>query len=416
MNILVPKHIPWEQFTPIEKDDVAVIAHVLYLSHERRKINNDLRRTNRYWYRIEIGSRRWYKLIGRRYAKLLNRLQELGVIRRPKSYSNGKNGFKKKVWLAPKYREDFETYELPDWMAQKLIDDGERRFNDKCATLPTITRTPIDTYKRLNASIQRLGISITDEELSKLRRYVQKDTNGKVIRRFRPYDNVVVRQLLDNNYLTCTPGGNGARFYSPANQSIREIRPFLTADREHPLVNLDVQCSQPTMLLLACRNHHAPNLPSDLRQLLDYVNRGGDLYELWGKAIGIDDRGDFKSSVLWESLFGPIKDADLLYGLFERDYPTLAQYVWDTKGGQSLKKKDYGRLSVECQLAESDFIIGKVCTRIFDAKPDTFVVTIHDSLLVKPQDRAWIGDIMRDEFRKLDMTPTITETRYDRAG
>jgi len=59
------------------------------------------------------------------------------------------------------------------------------------------------------------------------------------------------------------------------------------------------------------------------------------------------------------------------------------------------------------QRAESKFIIHTVCDRIRRERPDAFVATIHDSVLVLPSDADFVVAVMKEEFAKIGLSPRL---------
>jgi hypothetical protein len=78
-------------------------------------------------------------------------------------------------------------------------------------------------------------------------------------------------------------------------------------------------------------------------------------------------------------------------------YPEIIPYL---KAG---KEGDYRRLAHNMQRAESYYMFQMVCRRIQNERPETFLATIHDSLLVKPDDVDYAYGVMMNEMRSLGM-------------
>ena len=61
---------------------------------------------------------------------------------------------------------------------------------------------------------------------------------------------------------------------------------------------------------------------------------------------------------------------------------------------------------------EATVFIYRVCGRIMKEKPDLFVATIHDSVLTTPENVEYVETVIRDEFAKLGVTPTLKREKY----
>ncbi len=57
------------------------------------------------------------------------------------------------------------------------------------------------------------------------------------------------------------------------------------------------------------------------------------------------------------------------------------------------------------QRIESSFVINKITRKIMEN--NTFVTTIHDSFLVKAQDKDFVINCIVDEFAEYDYTPKL---------
>jgi len=62
------------------------------------------------------------------------------------------------------------------------------------------------------------------------------------------------------------------------------------------------------------------------------------------------------------------------------------------------------------QRAESKMIIETICNRIRTERPNTFILTVHDSLSCIPEDVEYVERVMKEEFAKQGMNPKIKRT------
>jgi hypothetical protein len=105
--------------------------------------------------------------------------------------------------------------------------------------------------------------------------------------------------------------------------------------------------------------------------------------QLWGK----------KGEILRAQYPETARVFDAVEGLYPEIVPCL-------KAG---KEGDYRRLARNMQRAESYYMFQMVCRRIQTERPETFLATIHDSLLVKPEDVDYAYGVMMGEMRSLGM-------------
>ena len=77
-----------------------------------------------------------------------------------------------------------------------------------------------------------------------------------------------------------------------------------------------------------------------------------------------------------------------------------------------LKKKDYTILSKYLQKVESSFVINGFVRDCMDERPDMFVATIHDSVLVETQNLNWAREQFIKQFEPIGLIPTLREKTY----
>ena len=91
---------------------------------------------------------------------------------------------------------------------------------------------------------------------------------------------------------------------------------------------------------------------------------------------------------------------------FRDRYPTAAAVL------KALKARNYRHSSHVLQNFEATVFIYRVCGRIMKEKPDLFVATIHDSILTTPDNVEYVEAVIREEFARLGVTPTLRRESY----
>ncbi len=133
----------------------------------------------------------------------------------------------------------------------------------------------------------------------------------------------------------------------------------------------------------------------------------GDFYEYLAEASGTDisidkRRNRFKEKVFSHVLFAKKKHmANPLAKAFELEFPSIHEMII------SAKKPDDAGLAHWMQRVESSFVIDRVIGRFHEARPNAFVLTIHDSVLTKPEDSEFAHDLLMEEFRQFGVRPTL---------
>lgn len=120
-----------------------------------------------------------------------------------------------------------------------------------------------------------------------------------------------------------------------------------------------------------------------------------------------EDRGHVKRRALIDFFYGkpsyqsPVKDR------IEEKYPTFARVMSD------LKKRDHRRPSWIMQSRESAMFIGRIARRVMHERPDTPLITLHDSLCSTEPHLDYLEDVARDEFRQIGVVPTFKQEQWN---
>lgn len=191
------------------------------------------------------------------------------------------------------------------------------------------------------------------------------------------------------------------KVHTPLTNLRPSLRPYLSVDGSH-LVNLGLKNSLPLLFARLLKQHLGSHLPADARHYIELVEQGL-LYDHLMSQAGIPDtdRESFKESFFASVFFCPnfpITERAMAFG---QEFPHVFAYI------RHEKALDHAALARELQRNESEIMIRRICSRIATLMPKAFLGTIHDSLLVKPEDAQDILGIMRHEFSLDGLNPTI---------
>jgi hypothetical protein len=189
----------------------------------------------------------------------------------------------------------------------------------------------------------------------------------------------------------------------------RELRPYLRYEGKS-LVEIDISNAQPLLLI--------GDYPKDEPERADFckVVESGTFYEELDKPLkkpfGMQKRDLLKKAVYIQIFFGRIYRNDkgekigLIAKAFAQQFPALDKII------DGIKENDYRALSRILQTREAKIMISRVIGRIMRDSP-FFVQTIHDSLLLLPENVEGAKEIMIEEFQKeLGVTPNIKTKGY----
>lgn len=164
------------------------------------------------------------------------------------------------------------------------------------------------------------------------------------------------------------------------------------------------QISQPT-LPLRCPGFAIVN--NDVLQYLLLCEQG-KLYEHLAVVSGADistsdKRGIFKERVYQELFFAKWRSPqNRVVQAFEREFPYIYEMI------KQVNYKDHSRLAKWMQRVEASLVIDRVVERIRQQHPSSFVLTIHDALLVKQDDVGEALNIFKHEFGRFGIRPKFT--------
>ena len=233
------------------------------------------------------------------------------------------------------------------------------------------------------------------------RSFIEDRRRGTIEGRIAAYREQI-RWIRDKSWFYEFDGRN-RRMYSNIASLTRELRPYLRVGGES-LVEIDIKNSQPLFVGLMAK---AAGVDCD-----EYLRLcEADLYQHLADQGGFT-RSDVKRQLMKTALFSPnhARAQRLpVKRLFDRLFPAMADYIRQQKTGQKSKDDDrpHGRFAVKAQYEESKFIIHTVCERIRRERPDCWVGTIHDSILVLPQDVEYVLAVMKEEFARLGVSPRL---------
>ena len=141
--------------------------------------------------------------------------------------------------------------------------------------------------------------------------------------------------------------------------------------------------------------------------------QSGVLYEKFMQHTG-RTRDETKTAMLRSLYYDPKRwrkrrladaypDVASIIDAFPDLYPGVLEYV------NEAKRKDHRKLSHDIQRDESYVVFNMICNAIRIQRPQTFVATIHDALLCKPEDAEFVRKVMYDQFQTLGTHPTIKQ-------
>ena len=370
-----------------------------------------------------------------KYRELLDALEKSGAVRCDHRYIVGRKCFTYR--LGDLFSREYETYVFRN---PRLVASLMRRQEKEVAEL-----TPLHQW--LRDKLPQLDI----DDMAAMR-HLAGNPNAHLFA-------LQVMAIKDKSPIRYDPDPYG-RVHTVLTNLPSDLRQYLRLDGSS-LVNLDIANSQPMFLGLVL---HAPfslknptgeeNGVTDpekqkLLELLDpyYISNQpqasptslrsriinvdqvvmesylscvfqGKLYETLGSFVGLT-REQTKVGVL-HALYCDTKKWEKRGNVLAKEYPetALTFKAYDTlfpglmEAVEVWKEGDYTRLRKAMQRLEAYVMFQIICERIRRERPETWLATIHDSILCHPDDAEYIQSVMVEEFAGIGAAPTIKRKDY----
>lgn len=356
------------------------------------------------------------KRVNNNYKKYFNYLIEHGVIECDNSYIVGEKS--KGYRFAFKYLDMIQMVEITKHTLTKNL--------KKVHTFESDMQKKYDyLHKHFNDGL------IVDFKgaKQKLLELYQKDKKSKKRKAFHKLNTNMVNLIkLNKKEFYFTVDSTSNRLHTLLTVIKKELRPYITYGNTQ-LVNIDIQCSQPTLSLCLLDpgfysselipgrvNIHSidkqvtdtlpiQTISSYIEQNQDKFNEYrelvlGDFYVGMGnllkqKEINISPERDTIKKMMFLVLFSNNKYLGGRKALPKRIFKQLFPEVYEVF--KMYKSAGHEKLPVLLQKIESKLILDKVTKNIYKALPDEVMYTIHDSIVVDEKRVGFCAKVMSQE-------------------
>lgn len=198
-------------------------------------------------------------------------------------------------------------------------------------------------------------------------------------------------QTLIDGELRFTVDDFAGRVHTAITNLYKGLRRFLRVDgSDDVLWEVDIKNSQPLFLGIAAKKENV-----DVARWLKLCEQGV-IYEFFAERMNMT-RKEVKTRVI-AMLYSKSNSRSKVKAIFQKEFPALAEYVQAKKDKVNKKGEHDGHreLAREMQFAERQFIIDIVCPEVL--KGGRFLTTIHDSLLLKKEDKDFALQVMKEKF------------------
>lgn len=190
----------------------------------------------------------------------------------------------------------------------------------------------------------------------------------------------------------------------------KKIRPFLRYNNQQ-LIEVDISNSQPLLFNILIDSYlkevstisnFLPYVPHSDISLYKRLTEEGKIYDYLMDKLNIkEDRDEFKIRFFSKVFYSRENDNYVPEErkMFKALFPNVAKII------SKYKKEDYRDLAIRLQKIEADIMIKKVVPEL--EKKKIFVLTIHDSVLILPEQELIVKKIIINEFQKFGLHPTL---------
>jgi len=226
---------------------------------------------------------------------------------------------------------------------------------------------------------------------------------------------VNISKILEKDWFISV-GINSGRVFTNITSLPRELRSCLYIETPNKgnkkndvpksLYEVDIANSQPFLFNKFLLDYY--NLEDDIfgekyediRKYISLTSKG-ELYEYLMNEFGLTDRESFKKQ-FFGNIFYCKKSSNLSKKqskMFGELFPNIMSLVL------KMKETNYKNLSIQLQKFEVEIIINKISKTLYKNKIEHY--TIHDSIMCFDDDKDFVYDLMKKEFNKIDLRPTL---------
>lgn len=319
------------------------------------------------------------------YLKIKNNLIEWDVIETTGTWTRKQNciGYR----LTPLYQQDIIKVKIQDDLMNVKID----RFRQE--KLSSIQKLPFP-HQALYENLKKLEIHTSAANTYNFEKYPNNN--------LRKYNsNSVLIDKLTASELFYQVDKFGHRAHTNLTNLSGDIRKFIRVENSN-LVQTDVTNSQPLFFYLVIRNIN--QISEVEKNLYKELVEEGMFYEFFmGKLdTPANERDKSKRSVLTSIFFDKYRTKEDKYiRVFKESFPNIFEFI------TVLKRKDHKLLSQKLQREESNFIFNMVVSGWLKKYPEKWILTLHDSIVVKEDDVQHANDCLLYYFGKIGIQPKI---------
>jgi hypothetical protein len=335
---------------------------------------------------VPVSSSILQKVISRsEYLKIKNNLIEWNVIETSGTWTRKQNciGYR----LTPMYQQEIIKVKIQDDLMNVKIDSFRQ---EKLSSIQKLSFP----HQALYENLKKLEIHTSDANTYNFEKYA---TNN--LKKYNSNSVLIVKLTASELFYQVDKFGH--RAHTNLTNISNDLRKFLHVEKSN-LVQTDITNSQPLFFYLVIRNIN--QIPEAEKNLYKELVEKGMFYEFFmGKLdTPANERDKTKTRVLSSIFFDRYRTKEDKYiRVFKESFPNIFEFI------NVLKKKDHKLLSQKLQREESNFIFNKVVPGWMKKYPEKWILTLHDSFVVKEDDVQHANNCLLYYFRKMGIEPKI---------
>lgn len=361
-------------------DHLIDLLHPFYekaIRHELPVIENSIPNNSRFCISVKLNSRIMLGKYGRHYTAYIDYLIENKYIKLSRNYHSNKRSKTYELILKPNESLNVEVYKNYDSSKHKRL---LKYYNEEVNLIPQNIRIEESVFRQTIDNLHH--VSIDERKAITILKTIYSNENSN-----KYYRNNYCIKTISNKQIYIVADDYG-RIHTNFTVLKKEIRnDSLMIDGEE-IYERDVRNSQPFFLLklMADNLQYFSDAEEDLKRYYDLVSTGF-FYEEVNKIFPNKSREDVKKWIMMV-FFNKNYFQDKR---FQKAFSSVFGFIKNYK-----KKHGYKSLAHRLQNIESDFIFGKVCSKLIENEIRYF--TVHDSVYVKDSEKTRLNEIFDNEF------------------
>ena len=346
---------------------------------------------------VPISSKILHNILNSRYKERINELLKLGIVETDGKYFSGE---KSKGY---RFTKEYQRKKL------KQVTITDRRIISKVNNFRSIRYKEIKLpqHRYLFNCLQQVKIEY-NQAIEFVDKNITEDEKNSIQKMMIGF----IKDIKTRWYWTIDSNG---RIHNNITNFPKVLRKFFRY-KDTPLIEIDIANSQPFLFNLLIQEYQSnlslitPSYVTTFSKdipLFKQLTSQGEFYNYLMEEFCLnEDKGEFKvrffSKIFYSEeffRFDYFEDKISEREMFRSLFPNVSEII------SFYKRDNYKNLANRLQEMEANIMINSIVPRL--AKGKIFVLTIHDSLLITPDNVKLVTGVIMEEFKKYNLQPTL---------